>query len=219
MKVKDNFRHILKAFDQNVGDKLKILPTNTDSILGFLLYRENVIGDIQEDDVIESASLDAEDDIFDQLHLAQPLIETTEGKVKAEIIDRKCDQEGNSIGTYNKNPILNNIVYLAEFPDGSISECAANIIAESIYNQVNDDGYDSTLFHSIIGHEYEPLTIDNSITNENLVSKSTEGWEICLQWTDGSTSWQPMIDVKNSFPVQLADYALCSKLQEEAGFS
>ena len=51
------------------------------------------------------------------------------------------------------------------------------------------------------------------------MSKSTEGWKICLQWKDGSSSWHPMIDVKNSFPVQLADYALYNKLQDKAGFS
>ncbi len=123
------------------------------------------------------------------------------------------------IRTYNKNPILNPIVYLAEFPDGSISEYSANIIAESIYNQVNIGGYDYTLFDSIIGHEYEPLTTDNSITSENLVSKSTEGWKICLQWKDGSSSWHPVIDVKNSVPVQLADYTLFNQLQNEPGFS
>ncbi len=147
------------------------------------------------------------------------MIETAEGKVKAKITGRKCDQDGNLIGTYNKNPILNTIVYPAEFPDGSISEYDANIIAESIYNQVNGDVYDNTLFDSIIGHEYEPLTAGNSITNDNLVSKCTEGWKICLQLKDGSSSRHLMIDLKNSFPVQLADYALCYMLQAEAGFS
>jgi hypothetical protein len=162
--------------------------------------------------------LDKEDDIFDQLLLAQPLIETAEGKVKAKIIGRKRDQDGNLIETYNNNPILNTIVYLAEFPDGTISEYAANIIAESIYNQVDDGGYDNTLFDSIIIHEFNPPFTDIT-QNENLVSKSTEGWKICLQWKDGSSSWHPMIDVKNSFPVQLADYALYNELQDKTGFS
>jgi hypothetical protein len=43
---------------------------------------------------------------------------------------------------------------LAEFPDGTVSEYAANIIAEAIYNQVNDEGHDNALFEAIIGHEF-----------------------------------------------------------------
>jgi hypothetical protein len=214
-----NMQEVLKNFDQKMEDKLKVLSTDdTDALTGFHLYREDVDEDIQDNDTIEPASLDTEDDIFDQLLLAQPLLEMVEGKVKAKIIGRKRDQDGNLVGTYNSNPILNTIVYLAEFPDGSISEYAANIIAESIYNQVNDDGYDNTLFDSIIGHEYKaPLT--DVIENGSFVPKSTEGWKICLQWKDGSSSWHPMIDVKNSFPVQLAEYASYNQLQDKPGFS
>lgn len=215
-----NFQQTLKDFDAKVGDKLKVLSTNVNPIQGFHLYREDVIEDLQEDDAIEPAPLDTEDDIFDQLLLAQPLIDTAEGKVKVKIIGRKHDQDGNLIGTYNNNPILNTIDYLAEFPDGLISEYAANIIAESIYNQVNDEGYENTLFHSIISHEYEPPFTDiMQDENFNSKSKSTQGWKICLQWKDGSSSWHPMIDVKNLFPVQLADYALFNKLQDKVGFS
>jgi hypothetical protein len=102
--------------------------------------------------------------------------------------------------------MLKIIVYLA-------LEYAAIIIAESIYNQVNDDGHDNTLFDGIIGHEYQPLTTDTPITNENFVSKSTEGWKICLEWADGSSLWHPIIDVKNSFLMQLVVCGLWHKLQ------
>jgi hypothetical protein len=159
-----NFQQTLTDFDAKVG----VLSTNANPIQGFHLYHEDVIEDLQDNDAIEPASLDTEDDIFDRLLLAQPLIDTAEGKVKAKIIGRKRDQDGNLIGTYNSNPILNTIVYLAEFPDGSISEYATNIIAESIYNQVNDEGYENTLFHRIIGHEYEPPFTD--VTQEEILN-------------------------------------------------
>ena len=83
---------------------------------------------------------------------------------------------------------------------------------------MDDGGFDNTLFDSIIIHEFNPPFTDIT-QNENLVSKSTEGWKICLQWKDGSSSWHPMIDVKNSFPVQLADYAVFNQLQDTTGFS
>jgi hypothetical protein len=80
----------------------------------------------------------------------------------------------------NKDLILNTIVCLAEFSDGCISEYAVNIIAEPIYNQINDDGYGNMLFEDIIGREYQQPLVD---THKNAVSpsahsKTTEGWKI-----------------------------------------
>ena len=56
------------------------------------------------------------------------------------------------MGNYNPNPLLNTRVYLAEFQDGHVAEYSANIIAEAIYNQVNDNSFDEVLFKDIIGH-------------------------------------------------------------------
>ncbi len=50
---------------------------------------------------------------------------------------RTVDENGCMIGTYNDNPLLNTMVYDCEFPDGTTKECAANIIAENIYNNVD----------------------------------------------------------------------------------
>ncbi len=44
---------------------------------------------------------------------------------------------------------------------------------------------------------------------------TTKGWQICVAWTDGSTSWHTLADVKNSYPVQLAEYAIQNNLQDE----
>lgn len=32
-------------------------------------------------------------------------------------------------------------------------------------------------------------------------------------WAEGSTTWHTLVDIKNSFPVQLAQYALSNNLQ------
>ena len=34
--------------------------------------------------------------------------------------------------------------------------------------------------------------------------QTTKGWEIFLQWKDGSTTWGPLKDIKEFYPVQLA---------------
>jgi hypothetical protein len=86
---------------------------------------------------------------------------------------------------YNKNPLLNTRIYLAEFPNGHIAEFSTNVIFEAIYTQVNDDGTEELLFSEIIGHEQD--TPKESTTQETN-HYTTKGWRICVTWKDGSTS-------------------------------
>ena len=65
-----------------------------------------------------------------------------ESKVLGKVKDRKRNHEGMLIGTSNDNPILNTAVYNVVTPDGNIHEYAANVIAENLWNQEDDDGYD-----------------------------------------------------------------------------
>jgi hypothetical protein len=48
---------------------------------------------------------------------------------------------------------LNTRAYLEEFEDGYVAKYGANIIAEAIYNQVDDDGFNEVLFKEVIGHQ------------------------------------------------------------------
>jgi hypothetical protein len=49
--------------------------------------------------------------------------------------------------------------------------------------------------------------------------KTTKGWEFNLGWNDGSTSWLPLKDIKASNPVELAEYVVANKLQDEPAFA
>jgi hypothetical protein len=70
---------------------------------------------------------------------------------------------------------------------------------------------------------------DEILTNADLVPGVTvdmesqfkrimDSWKICLSWKDGSSSWHPLAEVKNSYPVHLANYALKNELQDEPAF-
>ena len=48
--------------------------------------------------------------------------------------------------------------------------------------------------------------------------QSTKGWEILLQWKDGSTTWEALKDVKNAYPAQLAEYAHQKQISNEPAF-
>jgi len=47
----------------------------------------------------------------------------------------------------------------------------------------------------------------------------TKGWEILVQWKDGSTTWIKLKDMKNDHPMQTAEYVTQSKISQELAFT
>lgn len=106
-------------------------------------------------------------------------------------------------------------IYLAEFPDGHIAEYSANMVAEAMYENVNEDGNEELLFEAIVDHCHD----NNSIGDQELMIKNiTISWKFCILWKDSSTTWHSLIDTKCSFPVQLAEYVIHNNLQNENAF-
>jgi hypothetical protein len=62
-----------------------------------------------------------------------------------------------------------------------------------------------------------PIGIGISVQTSNR-RQTTKGWEICVSWKDGSSSWHPLADVKNSFPVQMAKYAISDNIDHLPAF-
>jgi hypothetical protein len=57
-----------------------------------------------------------------------------------KVLAQKHDRNGNPVGKSNTNPILDTRTYDVTFPDGNTAEYSANIIAECLYSQVNNEG-------------------------------------------------------------------------------
>ena len=49
--------------------------------------------------------------------------------------------------------------------------------------------------------------------------RTTVGWLLCCQWKDGSTSWEKLSDLKESHPVQTAEYAVVQWIDHEPAFN
>ena len=58
-----------------------------------------------------------------------------------------------TIWNLQPKPMLNTNIYEVMFSDGSILKYAANIIAENIFSQVDEDGYRYQLLDHIIDHK------------------------------------------------------------------
>jgi hypothetical protein len=136
---------------------------------------------------------------------------------------RKRDVDGNLIGRAHANPILDTRVYEVEFPDGERVEYAANVIAECMYAQCDAEG---NQFLMMDGIEYHWRTNDAMSVTEMFVDVNgrlcikqlTKGWLLSVKWKDGTSSWENLCDVKESYPVQCAEYAVARGIDKEPAF-
>eukprot|EP00978_Attheya_sp_CCMP212_P010066 scaffold24179_cov31-Attheya_sp.AAC.1 len=144
----------------------------------------------------------------------------------ATVRRRKCDHEGNPVGTSHPNPVLDTRVYEVEFEDGKQQEYAANLIATRIFAQVDDEGYEHILMDEIIeykadgGHavKRDDMYIVGKNGNKHM-RRTTKGWKLLVTWKDGSSDWLPLLaDLKESDPVQAAEYAVANQLENEPAF-
>ncbi|MGH3054233.1 MAG: reverse transcriptase domain-containing protein, partial [Gaiellaceae bacterium] len=177
----------------------------------------------QEGDMPENDDFDAE--TYDQYISANVLLPKGDGMLSGTVVGRKRDTNGNPIGNYSNNPILDSRVYEVEFPDGHVEEYSANTIAESLYAQVDDEGNQYLILKEIIDYnkDHSAISKDDMYTyssNGNQIKRrTTKGWKLCILWKDGSTTWEPLRNLKESNPVEVAEFAVANKLASEPAFA
>ena len=140
------------------------------------------------------------------------------------VVKRSRDNDGNPIGRANDNPVLDTRQYVVEFADGMEAELAANVIATSMYAQCDDEGNQYVLFDSITDYRRSASALSHedqrSTSNgRNYMRRSTAGWQLCVTWKDGSTSWEKLADMKESHPIETAEYAMAQGLEFEPAFN
>ena len=166
---------------------------------------------------------DAYDDTYLNMELALPRngAEVQFGRV----VKRLRDKDGLPIGTAHDNPILDTRIYEVEFQDGHRASLAANAIAENLFAQIDGEGHRQVLFEEIMDHRTngkQVLQQDAFIVNRSGTRRRREttiGWELLVRWKDSSTTWIALKDLKESYPVQLAEYAVNSRIAEEPAFA
>jgi hypothetical protein len=54
----------------------------------------------------------------------------------------------------------------------------------------------------------------------NRVPKTmTHGWSLLVSWKDGSSNWMPLKDLKDSYLIQIAEYATANKIANDPAFN
>ena len=142
--------------------------------------------------------------------------------VKSRVIR---DFNGRLVGKGHTNPLLDTREYEVEFMDGTTDRYFANVIAENLWRQCDGEGKQFQIIKEINDHRKNDRALskdDGFIVKSNgdkVPKKTTVGWDVLVEWNDGSTQWIPIKDVKESNPIDLAEYAVANKIAEGPAFA
>jgi len=146
--------------------------------------------------------------------------ETQQGRV----MSRVRGGDGTFLGKSHLNPMLDTRSYTVQFPNGDEREFSANQIAEGMYAQCDSEGIQHLLLKDIVDHKKKSDAVRNDDAHiihkgKKVRKKSTRGWDLCVEWKNGTTTWVPLADLKNSYPVELAEYAVAQDIAHEPAFA
>jgi len=167
---------------------------------------------------------DVSEDYWDKYLNAEVLLPIGDRQQTGVVKERKRDASGALKGKAHSNPILDTRSYVVEFPDGQEAEYSANVIAKSMHSQCDLDGNQFLLLDSITDHKKTAAAVPMSEKHfyhkgRKTLRKTTVGWKLCVTWKDGSTSWERLADLKESYPVMVAEYAVAHEIHEEPAFA
>ena len=109
-------------------------------------------------------------DAFDDCISAEVMIKKSDGFFSATVIDWKCYANGDPIGTRNTNPILDTRVYNVRFGDGHTEAFSANVIAQALWDQVDDNGDQFLILQEITSHQKD----------DAVAMTSSVAWEVLI---------------------------------------
>ena len=180
--------------------------------------------DCQGTELSDDQETPYEPEVIDGYITAQVLLPRGDQYKLGTVIERSVDENAVPKGRANNNPILDSREYRVEFDDGEVLEYAANIIAENLYSQVDSEGRRYLLMDSIIDHKSDKNAVakdDEFVTlnGKQHRKKTTEGWHFNVQWKDGTTTWEPLKRLKETNPVDVADYVVANKIACEPAFA
>ena len=108
-----------------IDDPFDIEPYGDDETMMFQIPEADLVDASGKPIIMQS--------LMDGLINAEVLLPIGDGEAIAKVVQCAVDLEGKLIGEYNKNHILNTLRYMCKFPDGTVKEFAANMIALKIF--------------------------------------------------------------------------------------
>ena len=187
-------------------------------------FTEEFYGVISDNEVKEADETFTPDvyDTYLNMELAIPQGDSLKPML-ARASKRLIDANVLPIWLDNENPILDTRMYEVQYLDGEKTSLVVSNIAENLFAQINDDGNCQVLMDEIIGHRSHAVkqqdTFINTKTGTKRRKETTKGWDLLIRWKDGGTDWVALKDIKESYPVQVAEYAISARISEEPAFA
>ena len=183
---KEQFNDSLK---EALGARMEGLPPEEDeeptedsnATPHYEAYEDDEQGDVRKPEID-----DHKVDSYDKLISAKVMLPLGDSLRPGQVKRRKRDADGNLIGKASSNPILDTSMYEVEFQDGHVESYAANLIAENIYEQLDDEGNKYRLIDQIIDHKKDATAIPLSngtimLNGREHKKRTTRGWSLCVQ--------------------------------------
>eukprot|EP00804_Cyclotella_cryptica_P019581 CCRYP_014330-RA/>CCRYP_014330-RA protein AED:0.31 eAED:0.31 QI:0/0/0/1/0/0/3/0/417 len=135
------------------------------------------------------------------------------------------DPDGSLVGTAHANPALDTFVYMRSgSPMGGLKSWQLMSSLRRSMPSVMPTAINMSCWAlSWITARIHPWRSPNDqvsvVDGKKIVKRSTRGWELCCEWKDGSTSWQKLSDLKESHPLQVAEFAFAAQIADEPAFN
>jgi hypothetical protein len=99
----------------------------------------------------------------------------------------------------------------------------ANVIAKNMYAQCDEAGNQLNLMDCNVDQNTDVHAVDHTCMfikhgSNKQFRKTTKVWRLCIEWKDGTTSWERLADLKESNPVEVAEYAVYNNLDDAPDF-
>jgi hypothetical protein len=232
--LNEDIRHEIERFVRLIEERLSdqnFVTANTD---GFYILDElddAPTGTVQadEDGIAIPDALEADDindELLDKYLNAELIFDAGTGNEReGRVVKRAKGISGEPIGRAHANPLFNTREYVVEFTDGTTENYFANFIAECMYAHFDSEGNQYQLLSEITDHRSDNSAVqiaDGFVfsRNGNRIRKpTTRGWSLLVPWKDGSSDWFPLKDFKDSYPVQIAEYAVANKIANKPAFN
>ncbi len=220
-----------------LGDSVKIpkvLPLDNDATKAFdALWDLNPHEDdvkalpfIPDADLKDAAGKPFEvQSVVDALINAEVMLPNGNSMAIAKVLCCVVDDDGCLFGTFDENLLLNTLLYECEFDDGITRAYSANTFASNIFMELDADGCSSSLLYEIVDHKSSggaTKMADKYFTTKTgtkRMRQTTQGWKFLVQWANGTRQWIALNILKESNPVQVAEYVSARNLSEESALA
>jgi hypothetical protein len=87
-----------------------------------------------------------------------------------------------------------------------------------------DDGLSYNIIDKIVDHRRTNKAVNEAdafvtINGKQHPARTTKGWEMCVLWKNGDTSWEKLKDMKEPNPIEAAEYAVAKGISAEPAFN